>query len=150
MSEEKREVLKFSFPIPSGEERLPTDVPQLAVLLKLLKEFREAKSALEAAANRLLAIKEILEARGEVLPLKVEVNGEAKCVEPGHGMWRQVNIYNHGPDTCVVKLNRMNKPSVTVEADGSKSWTFMTEAIERVYVVCDKGKKAFLELEFLR
>jgi len=47
MGEEKSEVLKFSFPIPSGEERLPTDVPQLAILYKLLKATREVLDKLE-------------------------------------------------------------------------------------------------------
>ncbi len=136
----KKEILRFTLPIPTDEERLPIDVPQLAATLKMLQELRAVRDTLDG-------LKEMLKARGEVLTFTVEVNGSENIV-PGRGLWRQVNIYNSGPSDCEVRLNSLGTLPTTVRAGESKSWGFMTEAIRVLYVKCNN--KTRLELEFLR
>lgn len=140
----RREILRFALPIPPGEERLPADVPQLVALLKILQEVRRIG---EELGGRLRAIEEALRARGEVVALTVTVSG-TRIVEPGRGRWRQVNMYNEGPGPCYVRLNSEDASPVQIEAEESRSWSFLTEVIEKLYVTCDRAST--LEFEFLR
>jgi len=138
---DRREVLRFTLPaLPApSEERLPTDVPQLAILYKLLKEIRSVTELLEELVKS-------LRAKGEVLPLTVEV--ESGEISPGYGLWRSVSVHNLGPADCRVRLNRWDAPPALVRAGESRSWGFLTPAVSSLCVECS-GKSA-LELEFLR
>jgi len=138
---EKRETLRFTLPAPPGEERVPVDVPQLAIQYKMLKELRSIAEAVRR-------LEELLKARGEVLAITVAIEGARREVEPGYGLWRSISIHNMGPGECIVRLNRWDQPPVTVKPGESRSWSFLTPVVERVCIEC--LERSVLELEFTR
>jgi len=112
---------------------------------------------LSEVVNSLKEIKNTLEiktAEGEVFDRKVEVTDAIKMLydEKGKGLnWTACDITNAGPDPVYIAVNKWIRPEspllpgLTTNIDFGKRG-----AIKKLYLVCDKGKRATVHIRVLK
>jgi len=151
--EGRREIARFTVPAPPielpplpWEERLPTDVPMLALFVKTVKLLERAVRELEATRRELEELRELVLGRGDVADLTVTVEG-VKVVEPKPGPWKSLSVQNDGPSPCLLYINGTDRPPVQLDPGTARAWGFLTDTVRRVVLHCEK---ATVKLEFLR
>lgn len=117
----------------------------------------ERQDDFSEVVNSLKEIKNVLEvksAKGEVFDRKVEVTDAIKMLydEKGKGLnWTACDITNAGPDPVYIAVNKWIRPEsplppgLTTNIDLGKRG-----AIKKIYLVCDKGKRATVHIRVLK
>jgi len=117
----------------------------------------EKQADFSEVVNSLKEIKDTLEiktAKGEVFDRKVEVTDTIKMLydKKGRGLnWTACDITNAGPDPVYIAVNKWIRPEsplapgLTTNIDLGKRG-----AIKKLYLVCDKGKKATVHIRVLK
>ena len=114
------------------------------------QDFSEVVNSLKEIKNAL----EIKTAEGEVFDRKVDVTDTIKMLyeERSGGLnWTACDITNAGPDPVYIAINKWVRPEsplapgLTTNIDLGKRG-----AIKKLYLVCDKGKRATVHIRVLK
>lgn len=110
---------------------------------EIVKSLKEIKNTLE-----------IKTAEGEVFDRKVEVTDAIKMLydEKGKGLnWTACDITNAGPDPVYIAVNKWIRPESPLPPGLTTNIDFGKRgAIKKLYLVCDKGKRATVHIRVLK
>lgn len=111
-------------------------------------DFSEVINSLKEIKNAL----DVKSADGKVFDKKVVISDTIKMLYEEDGLnWTACNITNAGPDSVYIAVNKWTRPEtpllpgLTTNIDLGKKG-----AIKKIYLVCDKGKKATVYIRVLK
>lgn len=134
-------------------ERVSPEAMSIATLQELLRAVNTMNREVGQRLSSIESLTKEQESKGEIYPETVTVTDEVKEINPGVGKWKVASIYNNGPDSCSVQINKKSlllTMPITVGQRVSKDFEFTTNVIEKVFAKCASGETASLEIEFKR